>query len=75
MSPIDYKRLHLPSLPPFSPRSGPSTFSSCPSVRLAKQGDGARNRGDHRHQMRWCGDRGRKKRTGKKSVAATADAF
>ena len=38
MSPIDYKRLHLPSLPPFSPRSGPSTFSSCPSVRLAKQG-------------------------------------
>ena len=64
MSPIDYKRLHLPSLPPFSPRSGPSTFSSCPSVRVRPSGQAGRgreepavDRGDHRHQMRWCGDR------------------
>ena len=32
------------------------------------------NGGDHRHQMRWCGDRVRK-RARKKSVAADADAF
>ena len=34
----------------------------------------ATNGGDHRHQMRWCGDRVRK-RARKKSVAADADAF
>ena len=32
------------------------------------------NGGDHRHQMRWCGDRVRK-RARKKSVAVDADAL
>ena len=84
MSPIDYKRLHLPSLPPsfFSQKWSIYILqlSVRPSVRPSGQAGRRReepavDRGDHRHQMRWCGDRrsGRKEgRTMKKSAAADA---
>ena len=62
MSPIDYKRLHLPSLPPSFFSQKWSIYILQLSVRPSGQAGRGReepavDRGDHRHQMRWCGDR------------------